>query len=42
MIGEVDEGGAAVQAVAVAGHDAVLDGEDLAGGVAAGGVRATT
>ena len=32
-----DKGGAAVQALAVAGHDALLDGEDLAGGVAAGG-----
>jgi hypothetical protein len=32
-----NERGAAVQAVPVAGHDALLDGKDLAGGVAAGG-----
>ena len=32
-----DQGGAVVQAVAVAGHDALLGGEDLAGGIPAGG-----
>jgi hypothetical protein len=32
-----DKRGAAVQAVTVPGHDALLNGEDLAGGVAAVG-----